>query len=240
MQVIPAVDLRNGKCVRLIQGQYDKQITYGDDPVEPAREFAQAGAQLLHVIDLDGAKEGTSVNRRTVKRIVDSVDIRVEIGGGIRTEESIRDMLETIGVERIILGTAALKNFAWFEKMTKLFPGKLVLSIDAKGANVATDGWLEQTGQTLIETARRAAALPLTAIIYTDIDKDGMLAGPNIERTRALVEAVDVDIVAAGGVTQVTDVIRLAEIGVAGAVVGRALYEGTFDLREAIEIAKGY
>ncbi len=237
MQILPAIDLRSGKCVRLIQGRYDQQIDYDSDPTAPARKFADAGAQILHVIDLDGAKAGRSENRDAVKKIVESVKIPVELGGGIRNEDTIRDMLETVGVSRVILGTAAIKNFAWLEEMAAKFPRKVVLSVDAKGAKIATEGWTEDSEYQLIDLAKKAAALPLAAIIYTDIDKDGMLAGPNLERTKALVEAVEMDIIAAGGVTRVEDVKNLAAVNVAGAVIGRALYEGTITIEDALAAA---
>lgn len=237
MQILPAIDLRDGKCVRLIQGRYDKQINYDDDPSVPARKFALAGAKILHVIDLDGAKAGRSENRDAVMKIVSSVDIPVELGGGIRSEDTIRDMIENVGVSRVILGTAAINNFTWLEEMAARFPRKIVLSVDAKGAQIATEGWTEDSKIQLLDLAKKAAGLPLAAIIYTDIDRDGMLSGPNLERAEALVRAVDMDIIAAGGVTRVEDIRKLAAVNVAGAVIGRALYEGTITIEEALAAA---
>ncbi len=235
MDILPAIDLIGGRCVRLIQGQYDKQITYKDDPVAQARDFYEAGARWLHVIDLEGAKQGRPVNADVVAQIAAQVpDLKIELGGGVRDEAAIVQML-TAGVTRLILGSSAVKQFNWFSEMARKYPNRLVLGLDARGANVATEGWLEQGAQTVLEFAKQAVDMPLAAIIYTDISKDGMLAGPNIERTRALVEAVDLPIVAAGGVTTVNDVHTLKSIGVAGAIIGRALYEGTITVEAALD-----
>jgi phosphoribosylformimino-5-aminoimidazole carboxamide ribotide isomerase len=235
LDILPAIDLIGGRCVRLIQGQYDKQITYKDDPVAQARDFYEAGARWLHVIDLEGAKQGRPVNADVVAQIAAQVpDLKIELGGGVRDEAAIVQML-TAGVTRLILGSSAVKQFNWFSEMARKYPNRLVLGLDARGANVATEGWLEQGAQTVLEFAKQAVDLPLAAIIYTDIRKDGMLAGPNIERTRALVEAVDLPIVAAGGVTTVNDVHTLKSIGVAGAIIGRALYEGTITVEAALD-----
>lgn len=236
MDILPAIDLIGGKCVRLIQGQYDKQITYKDDPVAQAREFQEAGARWLHVIDLEGAKAGRPVNADVIANIAAEVPLKIELGGGVRDEAAIVQMLEA-GVTRLILGSSAVKQFAWFSEMAQKYPQRLVLGLDARGANIATEGWLEQGAQTVLEFAKKAADLPLAAIIYTDISKDGMLAGPNIDRTHALVEAVELPIVAAGGVTTVDDVRTLKRIGVAGAIIGRALYEGTITLPDALAAA---
>lgn len=234
MDILPAIDLIGGKCVRLIQGQYDKQITYKDNPVAQAAEFVDCGATWLHVVDLDGAKEGRPVNTQVVADIARRFPaLKIELGGGVRTEEAIVSMLEA-GVTRLILGSSAVKQYDWFCEMTRTYPNRLVLGLDARGANLATEGWLEQGGLELCEFAKKASDLSISAIIYTDISKDGMLAGPNLERTAALVKAVNVPIVAAGGVTTVKDIKNLKSIGVAGAIIGRALYEGSITLREAL------
>jgi phosphoribosylformimino-5-aminoimidazole carboxamide ribotide isomerase len=237
MDILPAIDLIGGQCVRLIQGRYDQQITYKDEPVEQARQFLEAGSRWLHVIDLEGAKAGRPVNADVVAQIAAQVpDLKIELGGGVRDEAAIVQMLEA-GVTRLILGSSAVKQYDWFCQMARKYPHRLVLGLDARGANVATEGWLEEGSQTVLEFAKQSADLPLAAIIYTDITKDGMLAGPNIERTRALVEAVDLPIVAAGGVTTVDDVRTLKSIGVAGAIIGRALYEGTITVETALAAA---
>lgn len=237
MDILPAIDLRNGKCVRLIQGQYEKQITYKDDPVAQAKDFYAAGAQWLHVVDLDGAKAGRPVNAEIVARIAKEVPLKIELGGGIRDQQSIRQMLD-LGLTRVILGTSAVRQYDWFCEMTRQFPGRLVLGLDARGSILATGGWLEQCQNNLLDFAKQACELPIAAIIYTDISKDGMLSGPNLQRTGQLVQAVSIPIVAAGGVTTVKDVQNLRQIGVAGAIIGRALYEGTITLREVLQAAQ--
>jgi len=237
MEIIPAIDLRDGKCVRLIQGQYDKQITYKDDPAEQAREFHADGARWLHVVDLDGAKAGRPVNTETIASIVQLGLLEVEVGGGLRDEDSIRQLLD-MGVTRVIIGTKAVSDFDWFSDMARTFPGQIVLGLDARGAMVATHGWLEESTQSVLDFARRADELPLAAIIYTDIAKDGMLIGPNIERTEELAQAIKTPVVASGGVKDVEDIRKLNPIGVAGVVVGRSLYEGTLTLADALAAAR--
>lgn len=237
MDVIPAIDLRDGKVVRLIQGQYDKQITYRDDPAEQARQFHADGARWLHVVDLDGAKAGRPINTASIEAIVGLGLLKVEVGGGLRDEASIAQLLD-MGVTRVIIGTKAVSDFDWFSRMAEKFAGRIVLGLDARGSMVATHGWLEDSRQTVLEFAARADALPLAAIIYTDIAKDGMLTGPNIERTQALAQAVKTPVVASGGVKEVDDIRRLNPIGVAGVIVGRSLYEGTLTLKDALAAAR--
>lgn len=237
MYIIPAIDLIRGNCVRLIQGQYHRQITYEDDPVKQAEEFSSAGAQWLHIIDLDGAKVGRPVNTDSVAAIAALKQLKIELGGGIRDEEAVKQMLD-IGVERVIIGTKAVSDFEWFGRVAEQFRGKIVLGLDARGSKVATHGWTQNSHQHLLEFATEAAKLPLAAIIYTDIDRDGMMTGPNFERTKAIVEAVDVPVIASGGVNEVSDITRLAELGVEAVVIGRSLYEGTLNLAEAINAVK--
>ena len=237
MYIIPAIDLRDGKCVRLIQGQYDRQINYRDNPVEQAREFSSDGAKWLHIVDLDGAKLGRPVNTETISAIAALGILNIEVGGGLRDEASIKQLLE-IGVNRVIIGTKAVQDFEWFSEMAQKFSGKIVLGLDAKGSKVATHGWTQDSSLTLLEFAREAAKLPLAAIIYTDIAKDGMMTGPNFERTKALVEAVDVPVIASGGVNTVEDIKKLTEFNPEAAIIGRSLYEGTLKLTDAIEAAK--
>ena len=237
MEVLPAIDLIGGKCVRLIQGEYHRQITYEDDPVKQAKIFHGAGAKWLHIVDLDGARVGESINFEVIKTITAEVAMDVEVGGGIRDEDTIRNMLDA-GVKRLIIGTAAVKEFDWFTEMSNKFPHKLAFGLDARGSKVAIEGWTQEIPKKIWDFAAQAANLPLAAIIYTDITKDGMLAGPNCDRTKALVDAVDIPVIAAGGVTTVEDVIKLKQLGVSGAIVGRALYEGTIDLKEAIKAGR--
>ncbi len=236
MEILPAIDLVNGKCVRLIQGDYARQINYCDDPVKQAKHFFADGAKWLHIVDLDGAKEGKAVNAEIVAGIAKEVPMKIELGGGIRDQQSIKDLL-SLGLVRLILGTSAVDNFDWFADMAWRFPHKLVLGLDARGSKIAVRGWLEDGGESLLELAKNAAELPLAAIIYTDISKDGMLAGPNLERTEELIKTVNLPVIAAGGVTSVADIKNLKSIGAAGAVIGRALYEGSISLKSAIKSA---
>jgi len=237
MYIIPAIDLRDGKCVRLIQGQYDRQINYRDNPVEQAKEFSSDGAKWLHIVDLDGAKLGRPVNTDMISAIAALGILNIEVGGGLRDEASIKRLLD-IGVNRVIIGTKAVQDFVWFSEMVQKFSGKIVLGLDAKGSKVATHGWTQDSSLTLLEFAAKAAKLPLAAIIYTDITKDGMMSGPNFERTKALVEAVDIPVVASGGVNTVEDIRKLTQFNPEAAIIGRSLYEGTLKLTDAIKAAK--
>jgi len=236
MHIIPAIDLRDAKCVRLIQGDYHRQIDYRDDPVEQAREFSEAGAEWLHMIDLDGAKLGKPVNTDAIAAVAALGLFKIEVGGGLRNEESIKQLLD-IGVERVIIGTKAVDDFEWFAEMAEKFSGRIVLGLDARGSTVATHGWTRDGSKSLLEFAADAVKLPIAAIIYTDISKDGMMAGPNFERTKALIDAVDVPIVASGGVSRISDITKLVELGADAAIVGRSLYEGALSLADAIEAA---
>ncbi|NIA17432.1 MAG: 1-(5-phosphoribosyl)-5-[(5-phosphoribosylamino)methylideneamino]imidazole-4-carboxamide isomerase [Planctomycetes bacterium] len=236
MYIIPAIDLLKGKCVRLVQGQYHRYINYEDNPVKKAKEFLEAGTQWLHIIDLDGAKVGRPVNTDAIKAIVaELTELKIEVGGGLRDRDSVRQLLDT-GIERVIIGTKAVSDFDWFSNITQEFPGKITLSLDARGSKIATHGWLKNSHKSLFEFAIETAKLPLAAIIYTDITKDGMLAGPNFDKISTLAETVDVPVIAAGGITTIDDVRRLAQSKtVAAAIIGRALYEKTIDLSEAIQ-----
>jgi len=238
MYIIPAIDLRDGKCVRLIQGEYHRQITYQDDPIKQAKDFGSAGAEWLHIVDLDGAKVGRPVNTDTISAIAKLRQFKIEVGGGLRDESSIKKMLN-MGIERVIIGTKAVSDFEWFSQIVNKFSGKIALGLDAKGSKVATHGWTQDSPQNLSEFAIEAAKLPLAAIIYTDITKDGMMTGPNFERTKALAQTVKVPVIASGGVTKISDVKKLAELGIEAVIIGRALYEGTLKLSDAINAAAG-
>jgi len=237
MYVLPAIDLRAGKCVRLIQGEYHRQITYEENPLRQAQEFIAAGAEWLHIVDLDGARLGKPVNIEPVRAIAKLQQLKIELGGGIRDKAAIDQML-TMGLNRVIIGTKAVRDFDWFSKMSAEFSGKIALGLDARGAKLATHGWTQDAPEELIAFAKQAARLPIAAIIYTDISKDGMLAGPNLERTKAVVDAADAPVIAAGGVSSVEDIKELAKAGVAGAIIGRALYEGRLTLTEALQTAE--
>ena len=237
MYIIPAIDLRDGKCVRLIQGQYHRQINYKDNPVEQAVQFIDEGSEWLHIIDLDGAKIGKCVNLEAIESIIKLGKLKIEVGGGIRDEDTIAQLLD-LGIERVIIGTRAVSDFDWFGQMIEKFPRKLVISIDARGSKVATHGWTQDSPAELLDFAAKAAQLDINAIIYTDITKDGMLSGPNFDRTKALVDAVDTPIIAAGGVTSTEDIRKLAEIGTAAAIIGRSLYEGSITLPDALNAVR--
>jgi len=237
--IIPAIDILGGKCVRLVQGEYNRYINYEDDPAKKAIEFKNAGSEWLHIIDLDGAKVGKCVNIDAIRDIVENAKgLNIQVGGGIRERQSVADLLR-LGITRVILGTKAVSDFDWFSDVANDYPGKVVLSLDARGTKIATEGWKTETSIELIDIAKKAAQLPLAAIIFTDINKDGMLAGPNIERTKNLAESVNLPIIAAGGVTTIDDIRKLAETKViAAAIVGRSLYEGTINLAAAIALCK--
>jgi phosphoribosylformimino-5-aminoimidazole carboxamide ribotide isomerase len=237
MYVIPAIDLVKGQCVRLIQGQYHRQITYENDPVKQAKQFIADGAQWLHIVDLDGAKVGKPVNTAAISAIAALGQLKIEVGGGLRDEAAVKELLD-MGVERAIVGTKAVSDFEWFSEMAEKFSQRIVLGLDARGAKVATNGWTQDSPQLLFDFATKAARLPLAAIIYTDITKDGMMAGPNFERTKALIEAVDLPVIASGGISKIDDIKKLAEMGAAAVIIGRSLYEGTLKLADAIEATK--
>ncbi len=236
MQIWPAIDLRGGKCVRLQQGDYDRETVFGD-PVEAARRWKDEGAERLHLVDLDGARTGQSANRAAVASIVAAVQVTCQVGGGIRDEATIRDLIES-GVERLVIGTKALKDPKWFRSVSRDLPGRLAVGIDARDGRVATNGWLETSDVSAIDLAKELADAPIAAIVYTDIAKDGMLAGPNLDAMAEMKRAVDVPVIASGGVTTVDDVTRLSQIGLDGCIIGRALYEGTLKLADAIAAAR--
>ena len=236
MYIIPAIDLLEGKCVRLIQGEYHRQITYEDDPVKQAKEFSSSGAEWLHIVDLDGAKVGRPVNTDSVSAIAALGQAKIEVGGGLRDEDSIKQLLD-MGAERVIIGTKAISDSEWFSQMAEKFNGKIVISLDARGSKLATHGWTKDNSQHLLEFAAEAAKLPLAAIIYTDITKDGMMSGPNFERIKAVTEAVQIPVIASGGVRELNDIKKLAELGVEAVIIGRALYEGILKLADAINAA---
>lgn len=237
MLIWPAIDIRGGQCVRLCQGDYGRETVYGSSPVAMADLWAQRGAKRLHLVDLDGAKDGTTVNFTAVREIVEAMaprDIQCELGGGVRSEETIQRLLD-IGLTRLVVGTLALKQPEWFEEMTRKFPSKLVLGIDARDGMVATDGWLQVSKTPAVDLAKRFTGLPVAALVYTDVATDGMMRGPNVSETVAVAEATSIPVVASGGVTNLNDVKKIADAGIPACIIGRALYEGTIKLEDALK-----
>jgi phosphoribosylformimino-5-aminoimidazole carboxamide ribotide isomerase len=235
--ILPAIDLRGGQCVRLRQGDYAQETVFDADPGAVARRWVDQGASWLHLVDLDGARAGQPVNGTSIRAIV-KAGVPCQLGGGIRTEADLAEVLRW-GVQRVVLGTRALQDPDWCATMCRQFPGRIALGIDARNGQVATEGWLHTSEISAMALARRASSWPPAAIIYTDISKDGMLAGPNIEATVAVAACVAVPVIASGGVSSLEDIARLAGRGLAGCIVGRALYEGQFDLPSAIRVAGG-
>lgn len=241
MQLVPAIDLKNGQCVRLRQGRIDDVTVFSSDPVGVARRWADEGAQRLHVVDLDGAFKGQPVNLKVVEQIAQAVSIPVQIGGGIRDEETVQRYLDA-GVQYVIIGTKAVNAPHFLHDLCIEFPRHIIVSLDAKDGRVALNGWTKMTGHDVIETAQHCERDGVEAIIYTDIGRDGMMAGFNAEATRNLAKAINTPVFASGGVSTLDDIRRLKEIegdGVAGAIIGRALYEGGFKLSEALKIVAG-
>ena len=240
MIIIPAIDLKDGRCVRLSQGRMDQETVYSEDPVQMAKHWESKGAERLHIVDLNGAVTGKPFHESLIKEIIKPLHIPVEVGGGIRDLVTIENYLSS-GVSWVILGTAALKNRPLLEEACRCFPGKIILGIDAKGGKVAVEGWKEVDSVEAVELARQFEGIGLSAIIFTDIERDGMGTGLNFESTRNLSRATSIPVIASGGVSRIEDIEHLLELerdGVIGVIVGRALYTGRFDLEEAIRIVK--
>ena len=233
MHIYPAIDLLGGRCVRLRQGDYSQATTFNDDPLAVAREFVRQGADRLHLVDLDGAKAGQPVNENVVRRIVDSVPVPCQLGGGIRNESHLENVLRW-GVRWAVLGTKALADPAWLRNQAELHSGRLVLGLDARDGYVATEGWLATSKTLAIDLVRSFESAPLFAIVYTDISKDGMMSGPNFEATIALKNNTPLPVIASGGVSTLEHVTRLRAEGVFGCIIGRALYEGQISLPDAL------
>jgi phosphoribosylformimino-5-aminoimidazole carboxamide ribotide isomerase len=232
MQVIPAIDLRGGCCVRLRQGDYDQETIFGDDPAAMAAHWEAEGAGRIHLVDLDGARAGRPVNVAAVRAIIDRTRVPCQLGGGIRDEATIAAWLEA-GLERVIVGTQALVDPAWFRAMALKYEGRLILGLDAREGRVATDGWLDVSSVIATTLAEQFDDLPLAGLVYTDIARDGMLAGPNLAATAALAARLKTPVIASGGVGSLEDLTRLAALPIAACIVGRALYDGRFQFRDA-------
>lgn len=236
MEVIPAIDLLEGRCVRLYQGDYNQSEVFDENPVAVARQWADQGATRLHLVDLDGAKAGHPVNQRAIEAIVRAIDIPVQVGGGLRDRQSVADLL-ALGVQRVILGTVAVEHPELVDQLCQEFPGQIVVGIDARNGKVATRGWLETSEVDAIPLAQRMAEAGVAAIIYTDIHRDGTLQGPNKQALRELATAISVPVIASGGMSSTSDLLSLLALeplGVTGAIVGRALYTGAISLKEAL------
>jgi phosphoribosylformimino-5-aminoimidazole carboxamide ribotide isomerase len=236
MELWPAIDLRGGKCVRLMQGDYDRETVFGDDPVAMVERFIAGGARRLHVVDLDGAKAGGPVQAELIARMVRAAGVPVQLGGGIRSLETAQAYAEA-GVQRLVVGSVAIEQPHLLETLANALPGRIVLGLDARDGLVATRGWLETSRLAAVDVARRHERLPLAAIVYTDIAKDGMLAGPNLPALREMIEAVGLPVVASGGIATADDIRAVAACGAAGCIVGRALYDGAVTLAEAAAAA---
>ena len=240
IEIVPSIDLRGGRVVRLQQGDYGRQINYDVDPRGVARSYADAGATRMHIVDLDGAKEGRPVQEALVGEVARLSGLKVQVGGGVRSTDDVKRLLET-GASRVVVGTKAIEDWAWFQSLAHT-PGmerRLVLAIDAKEGHVATRGWTETSKRLAADVAREVSDWPLAALLYTDVAKDGMLQGPNLHHTKLLAEAGKVPVIASGGVGTIEHVREVAKLPVWGVIVGRSLYEGKVDLREAIGVARG-
>jgi phosphoribosylformimino-5-aminoimidazole carboxamide ribotide isomerase len=236
MDIIPAIDLLDGKCVRLYQGDYERSETFSLNPAEMAFRFQAAGATRLHLVDLDGAKEGKIINLDAIEAIINKVSIPIQIGGGIRSQSSVEQLIK-LGVSRVILGTVAVENPDLISSLCQKFPKQIVVGIDARDGKVATRGWLETTETNAVELGQKMSQLGAAAIIYTDIGRDGTLKGPNLNSLRELCTQVEIPVIASGGVSNLNDLfslIPLEQLGVEGVIIGKAIYTGALDLKEAV------
>lgn len=234
MIVLPAIDIKNGKCVRLQQGRADQETSYYDDPVEVAKKWEAEGAKYLHLVDLDGAFTGNQPNKKLIEQIVKAVNIPVELGGGIRDEQTADSYL-SIGVDRVILGTVAVDNMDLVAHLCKKYPGKIAVSVDAKGDYVAVKGWVETSDKKVLPFCKELERAGVSTVIYTDISRDGMLMGPNVEMLKMLHQELDMNVIASGGIARIENIRELAGLELYGAITGKALYEGTLTMKEIRE-----
>ncbi|MCA0991654.1 1-(5-phosphoribosyl)-5-[(5-phosphoribosylamino)methylideneamino]imidazole-4-carboxamide isomerase [Pseudalkalibacillus hwajinpoensis] len=235
--IYPAIDMRGGKCVRLLQGDYDKETVYGDSPFDMAKQFADDGAEWIHMVDLDGAREGKRVNDRHVLEVANNLSARVQVGGGIRTEEDVAYYLEN-GVDRIILGSSAISDPDFVKRMLAKYKEKIAIGIDARDGYVAVEGWLKTSEIKAVDLGKELAEHGAEVFIFTDISKDGMLSGPNVEAIAELGEATGKDVIASGGISNLDDVKSLEQRSdsISGAIIGKALYTNQFTLKQALEV----
>lgn len=238
MLIIPAIDIIDGKCVRLVQGDYNRETVYSDNPAEMAQEWTSKGAEYLHLVDLDGAAKGEPVNIKVIEKIIKTVSgIKVQVGGGIRNNNTVEQLLD-VGVSRIIIGTKAVNSPEWLGELCEKYPGKIALAVDTKNGKIATEGWLQTENKTALEFAKELQKYKPCAMIVTDINKDGMLKGPNLELMEDFKREVETPVIASGGVTSIADIKALCKINVYAAIMGKALYDGKIKLEEAIELSK--
>lgn len=237
MRIYPAIDIKDGKCVRLLRGSFDDVTVYGDDPAEMAKRWESEGGEYIHVVDLDGAVKGHGVNAEAIRRICESVSMPVQTGGGIRTMEDIEAKL-SCGISRVIIGTKAVSDPEFIKNAVAKYGDKIAVGIDAKDGKVAIEGWEKTTEFGAVEFAKKMAELGVKTIIYTDIATDGTLAGPNVEAMKEMASNIDVDVIASGGIGNMDHIMSLAGTGVEGVIVGRALYTGGVELAAAVEAAR--
>ena len=238
--IIPAIDIRGGRCVRLLQGDFRRETVYSGDPVDVARRWAAKGAERIHIVDLDGSREGRPVNDAVIGRILSAVDVPIEVGGGIRELGTV-DLYLGMGVRWVILGTAALKNRDFVVEACSRHPGRVILGIDAREGKVAVEGWTEATGADVLDVARQYEGMGLAALVYTDIGRDGMESGVNVPATERLARQIGIPVIASGGVAGIGDIDKLMAAacpGILGVITGKALYTGALDLEEAIARTK--
>lgn len=236
MIIFPAIDLLDGKCVRLIQGDYNQETVYSDSPVAMAQEWEKKGAEYIHIVDLNGAKSGESVNKQTIIDIAENVSIPIQVGGGIRSIDTVTDYLEN-GVSRVIIGTAAIRDKQFLQKAVEKYGEKIAVSIDARNGYVATDGWTDTSNVPALTLLEELEEIGVKTIVYTDIAKDGMLQGPNFDEQKLMNEATKMDVIASGGITTVDDVKNLRELNLYGAIIGKALYDGKLHFEDAVRIS---
>lgn len=232
-EVIPAIDILNGKCVRLKQGRYDAETVYSENPLEIAKKWQSMGAQRLHIVDLEGARTGIPKNVKIIKSINKEVKIPIQVGGGIRNFDLIKELVES-GIDRIILGTTAVKNPNLLANVCEKFHDQIAVSIDSKGSYAASEGWTQVSKKDIFTLAKEAVELGVSRFIYTDISRDGMLEGPNFEGIKNFASSINVPVIASGGVTTQEDIQKLKELGVEGCIVGKALYEGKIKLEDIL------
>lgn len=235
MQIYPAIDIKDGRCVRLTQGKFDTITVFEDDPTSAALDWEEAGASYLHVVDLDGARRGSSYNNEAIQRILHVTNLPIQVGGGIRNMDDIKEKID-MGVARVILGTAAIKSVDFVREAVHVYKDKIAVSVDALNGKAAAEGWEEVSEMNALDLCKRMRKIGVKTVIFTDISRDGMLSGPNITATRNVAKIIGLNVIASGGITSLEDLDYLQKIKVSGAIIGKALYSGDLDLREVIQL----